>query len=50
MEYIAFKQTIHKFRNKTMTISFLNSKKKSKFYASFMSFVREMVLQAKLGD
>ena len=27
MEYIAFKQTIHKFRNKTMTISFLNSKK-----------------------
>ncbi len=27
MEYIAFKQTIHKFRNKTMTILFLNSKK-----------------------
>ena len=27
MEYIAFKQTIHKFRNKTMTISFLNSEK-----------------------
>jgi len=27
MEHIAFKQTIHKFRNKTMTILFLNSKK-----------------------
>ena len=27
MEYIAFKQTIHKFRNKTMTVLFLNSKK-----------------------
>jgi len=34
-----------------MTISFfLKNLKKSKFYASFMSFVREMVLQAKLGD
>ena len=27
MEYIVFKQTIHKIKNKTTTLSFLNSKK-----------------------
>lgn len=35
MEYIAFKQTIHKFRTKTMTISFLKILKKIEILRQF---------------
>ena len=35
MEYIAFNQTIHKFRTKTMTISFLKILKKIEILRQF---------------